>query len=334
MKNMKAKALADGAVCAALSVLLMVIGIYVPALSLLMCVAAGTPMIYLGVRCGTRISALAAVVGILVLFVLSGNVLTAVLTGVMDLLPGVVIGYAVSRKSGYYTTVLAAAGAILFGLMLQLILLNAGGGGHGIENTINDILNQVKSAADPVIGSLAEQGGDQAQNFAGIWNAGFEQMRALIFLYMPSFVLGASLVLAYFTVSMGIFLLRRVRALRIPYRPFCLFCAPKSMCYAAMILFFVSSFSQDSTVLTAALKNLVALMYAYFSVCGLSLIDFKLSAKIYSGYARFLVYFAAFLVGYIMMALVVQGLSILGIIDGLFDFRHLRKAGEDRVGHE
>ena len=252
----------------------------------------------------------------------------------MNLLPGVVIGFATAKKRGFLRTVAAASAAVLFGILLQLILWNASTGGHGIEDTISQSIAQTKNALDPMLQMLLQKSGAQAQTVNILWNQLFEQVQNYIFLYIPTFLVAASVLIAVETLAAGSFLLRRVRQIRIPYRPFCLFSAPRSMCYAAMLMFVVTSFSQDASVPTAALKNLVALLYVYFTVCGLSLIDFKLCSKVPSGYARFGIYFAAFLAGYVLMSLVLQGLCILGMIDGIFDFRHLHKTGEERVGHE
>ncbi len=334
MKNKNARAIANGAVCAALSALLMIIGNAMPPLGIITLLAAGIPMMDLGVRFGTKLSATAAAAAILLVFLFTGNILAAVLGGIMNLLPGVVIGFATAKKRGFLRTVAAASAAVLFGILLQLILWNASTGGHGIEDTISQSIAQTKNALDPMLQMLLQKSGTQAQTVNILWNQLFEQVQNYIFLYIPTFLVAASVLIAVGTLAAGSFLLRRVRQIRIPYRPFCLFSAPRSMCYAAMLMFVVTSFSQDASVPTAALKNLVALLYVYFTVCGLSLIDFKLCSKVPSGYARFGIYFAAFLIGYVLMSLVLQGLCILGMIDGIFDFRHLHKTGEERVGHE
>ena len=102
------------------------------------------------------------------------------------------------------------------------------------------------------------------------------------------------------------------------------------MCYLAAVLFMITSLSADSTIWTAALKNVVILLYAYFAVCGISFVDYKLRKKIPSGFARGTIYFAALCVGYLFLGMLFQGLCILGMIDGVFGFR----IREERVGHE
>ena len=333
MKNTKVKALADGAVCTAVTVLLLVIAVYVPPLALFSIAVAGTPLIFLGVRHGLGTSGTACAASILVLFVLTGDPVSALLMGIVDLLPGLVIGYAISKRASFQITVFAAAGAVLFGIMLQLILLNASGGGDGIEKLVDGTLENTKQILNSVMGKLASAG-TQGKDLTAVLNTMIDQMREMIFLYLPSFVVGASVVLGYAVCMMGIYVLRRLRICHVLYTPFNRLHASRSMCYVTMIMFLVASFSKDSTIYTAALKNMIGLLYAFIGVCGFSLIDYKFSEKLPSGYARAAIYAAAILAGYVMIGLITQVLILLGLVDGMFNFRRLSKAGEDHVKHE
>lgn len=330
MKNTKVKALADGAVCTALTVLLLLIAVYVPPLAIFSVCIAGTPLIVLGVRHGAGISSIACVASILVLFVLTGDFLSALLLGIVDLLPGVVIGYAIFEKAKFKTIAFSAAGAVMFGLMLQLMLLNASGGGNGIEKLVDGTLDNTKEILSGIISKLPSAG-EQGKEVLAVLNSVFDQMREMIFLYLPSFVIGFSVVLGYVVYMLGIYILHRLRICRVDYIPFNRLHASRSMCYVAMVLFLVASFSNDSTIYTAALKNMVGLLYAFIGLSGFSLIDYKLAEKLPSGYVRTMIYIAAFFVGYMMMGLIIQALILLGMVDGMFNFRCLSEAGENHV---
>ena len=334
MKNMKVKALADGAVCTALTVLLMIIAMYVPFFAVLSILFVGTPLVYLGVRHGTRVSVIAAVAAILVLFILTGDPLSALLLGIINLLPGIAIGYSIGHRALFRRTLVAASASVLFGLLLELILLNASGGGNGIENLINGAMDNAKKMAEPVINQIAEKNPDYSEFFISALSETINHVKETIFLYLPSFVIGMSVITGYGAVAAGIYILHRLRVRRVSYIPFSRLHASKGVCYFAVICFLVVTFSTDSTVYTAALRNMVALLYGYIAVCGLSLIDYKFSKKILSGYMRAGIYALVFLVAYVLAGFIIQGLIILGLIDGIFNFRRLYKAGEQNVGHQ
>ena len=332
MKNTKVKMIMDTAVCIGIACLFMVISLYVPLLALFSAVLGGMPMIYLGVKYRAGVSAVAGILGVLILILLTGNPFSALLVGIAALLPGCVVGYAIPRRAMFKTTVFAAAGAVMFGLLIQLILLNTSGNGSGIENAVNVTLDNAKDMMQQLTKSFAEAGTPNPSVFAA-FDVAVDQIREMIFLYLPSFVIGASVVLGYLTVMAGIYVLHRFRICRILYPPFSRFHASRAMCWAAMIMFLVASFSNDSTVYTAALKNMVTLLYAFIGVCGFSLIDDKFSKRLPVGFLRAVVYFAAFFVGYLMIGFIVQILILIGLIDGMLNFRRLGKVGEDHVKH-
>ncbi len=334
MKNIKAKALATSAICTALSVLLVAIAIYVPPLTLIMTVFAGTPMMYLCIRHGIRISVVAMGASILMLFMFTGNILSAVLMGIINLLPGIVAGRSIAKRSNFTVKVIAVSLAVFLGLMLHLIILNVSGGGNGIEKLITSAIDNAKQLAEPVLSTLIESNPEQGQSVYDLWNNALDQVRGMIFLYLPSFIIVTSAILGYIVLMENIFVLYRLRAARVPYLPFNCIWAPRSMCYAVVIMSMITMFSNEVTVFIAAFKNMVALIYAYLAVCGLSLVDYKLSGKIKSGYIRFGIYVAGGVVGYMAISLIYQVLSIVGMIDGVFNFRHLHKAGGDSVGHK
>lgn len=332
MKNTKVKIIIDTAVGSGLTCLLMVISLYVPVLALFSAVLGGMPMIYLGTKYHTGVAAAAGGLGVLFLILLTGNPVSALLMGISALLPGWVIGYAISQRTMFKTTVFAAAGAVMFGLLIQLILLNASGNGSGIENTINTALNQAKETMQGLSENLTETGRTNMAVFS-VFDIMTDQIKEIIFLYLPSFVIGASVVIGYLTVMAGIYVLHRFRICRIFYPPLSKFHASRAMCWTAMVLFLVASFSHDSTVYTAALKNMVSLLYAFLGVCGFSLIDDKFSKRLPVGFLRAVVYFAAFFVSYLMIGFIIQILTLIGLIDGMLNFRRLGKVGEDHVKH-
>ena len=330
MKNNRAKAIADGAICSALSALLMVIYIYVSPLAFLMILVSGAPMAYLAIKHGLRICIPAMFVSIFALFVLTGDIISALLVGIINLLPGVAVGRALSKRASFSVVVLLGSVAVLIGFMVQLVLFNTAGGGEGIKNLIEGSIESARKIAEPVIASLAEQNAEQSMTIYSMWNKAMEQVQNRIFTYMPSFLIGASGVMGYLIYMSYVFILSRVKRMRVPYLPFKWIRANRMTCDILIIVYIITLFSDSSSVWMLAFKNMAALLNAYLAVCGLALIDFKLGKKIKSGYARSGIYVVFFFVSYMFIGFIYQILSIVGMIDSLMDFRRMHGAGDNR----
>ncbi len=328
MSNSKIVLLRNTAICVVFSALFVIIGGIVPVLSMLMLVIANAPMVFISVRYGLRTSVVAMIVCVLSLTFVYGDISSALISGIMSLLPGVIIGRAINGRFGFATIVYAGAGVILFGFLIQLILFNASGDGNGIELLVSQSIENIRQVTNETFTMLEQQNPGKFQELQKNLNGMFRQIRDVIFLYLPTMLIGTSLVLSYFILMVGIFVLHKTKAKRIIYRPFWGFIAPRSMCNLTMILFLITTFSSDSTIWTAALKNMTMLLYGYFAICGLSFIDYKFKGRVPSGYARAAVYLAVFFATYLFMGMLFQGLCILGMIDGVFGFRRLYKVGE------
>ncbi len=335
MKNSKAKIIAECSVCVALTVLLLTVTSFVPLFALFSIFICGLPLTYLGTRFGTRYSSLSAVAAILLLFVFTGNIISAILYGVVNLLPGVVIGYIITHRGTYGTAIVATCGTVLFGVLLQLILFNATtADGNGIQKLVTEVMKQVEVAMQTVVNRLPESGEIDGANLTAALTMAIDQMEELIFLYLPGFLIMYSVVLGYGALMVAIFMLRRLRVAKIDYFPFSQIHASKGFCYATMILYFIAIFSQDTTIYTAALKNLVMLSYAFIAVSGLSLIDFFLKRKVSRRMGRFALYLGVGFVAYLFLGQIIQILITVGLIDGMFHFRRFYKAGDSNVKYE
>lgn len=328
MKNMKAKALTEGAVCAALTVLFTVIAMYVPFFAMLSMFITGIPSMYLAVKHGSKVSVVSAVAAALVLFIVTGDILSAVLTSAVYILPGLAAGYNMGHGRSFKRSVFSASATIVFGFVLTLIFINLSGGGNGIEKMIDEAIGNSRSVMSSALDMLPSAKGIDTAEITKTMNTMFKLIKNLMLLYLPAIVIGISTVLGYTVTAVGIFVLRRLGIKNITYIPVSLMHASRGLCYAASILFLVASLSPDTGVLNGALKNLTAVMLAYIGVCGFSLVDYSVGKRISSGYLRSCLYIGVFVLGYFLSGFILQGLIILGMIDGIFNFRRLYKAGE------
>ena len=87
MNKNRARALAEGAVCTALTVLLMVIAIYVPLFTIFSTVIVGLPIVFMAVRHGLRRAGISALAAVLVTVFLLGDIVSALMMALLHLLP-------------------------------------------------------------------------------------------------------------------------------------------------------------------------------------------------------------------------------------------------------
>ena len=328
MKKNRVRALTEGAVCAALTVLLMVISIYVPLFGIFSVVIVGLPTVFMAVRHGLRFAGVSAAAAVLVMMILMGDIVSALMMALLHLLPAAAIGFTLNRRKPFLITVLAAAGAVLVGLLAELLLLNAAGGGNGINNLLDTNVEAMRQTMTQIMGNLSAGEAEQLGVTANALNQAFGLVKEMILLYLPTLTIAIACGLGYGAVAMSIFMLRRMRLLKVPYIPFWMIRAPRSMCYLSMILQLFTYGAQEITVFTAGMQNMALLLDCFIGVCGLSLIDYKLSEKVSSGYARAGIYLAVLVVGYVGIGIIARVLVFLGLLDSLFGFRRFYKVGE------
>lgn len=329
MKKNRVRALTEGAICAALTVLLMVIAIYVPLFSIFSVVIVGLPVVFMAVRHGLRFAGISAAAAVLVMMMLLGDIVSALMMALLHLLPAATIGFALNRRKSFPMTVLFATGAVLIGLLAELLMLNALGGGNGINNLLDTNIENTRQMIKQFTDNLSAGETEQFGAVINAFNQAFVLVKEMILLYLPTLTIGIACVLGYGAVAVSIFMLRRMRMLKVPYIPFRMLHAPRSMCYLSMILQLFTYGTQEMTVFTAGMQNMVLLLDCFIGVCGLALIDYKLSEKVSSGYARAGIYLAVLMVGYVAIGIIGQVLVFLGLLDGLFHFRRFHKVGEE-----
>ena len=334
MKNIKSRMIADGAVCTALTVLLAVIAIYIPIFSIVSVAVVGIPLAYLGIKHGLGLSCVASVASVLVIFIITGNVLSAALFGVTNMLPGIAMGYCIRNKNSFKRSVIIVSASVLAGLMAQLIVINYTAGGNGIGKMIEETINLTKEMMSSLLGDISSTAVGQGMSISSdMLNEAIELMREYIYLYMPSFVIGASALIGYMVYMFGVSVFKRLRFGNIAYLPFKYIHATRGICYGAVVLMLITTFSESTTVFMSALKNLEALLYAFIGVSGLAFIDYKFSNKIKSGYGRFGIYCLVFLLGYLFISFIISILTFVGLFDVMFDYRRIERTGGDNAKH-
>ncbi|MBO5364818.1 MAG: DUF2232 domain-containing protein, partial [Clostridia bacterium] len=177
MNRYKAKALAEGVICSALSVVLVLIGIFFPSVATLLTMLAGVPMMYLGMRRGIRILVASILVSVLVVFLVTNHLVGSLLTAVMSFLPGMAMGYALRKRFTFSGIIFSGGGILLFGFVFQLALFNAMGDGQGVANMVNQTLDGVRQTTAEVLAGMQGQIPDQGQDLQAILNQTLDMVR-------------------------------------------------------------------------------------------------------------------------------------------------------------
>ncbi len=325
MKKNTAAPLCEGAIVTALTTVLMVMGMYVPAFGMFTLFIGGIPLMWLTIKRGLYISAASLAASMLLMFAISGNFLSGPLTCFMTLLPSIAAGYCMRRSSGYYTALTAVSAAVALGYIIDIMIMNAmAGGDNAVIKMLDESVGTLKTMMSGYLSGIPE-----SETIMQTLNEGLDAGKNAVISYFPALLIIASAVTGYAIFSACIFFARRLRAKNYEYVKFSMIKAPKSVCTVAVILMIISFLSSDSTIYTLALKNVVAVLAFLLVADGMSLVDFKLSAKVKSGYKRFLIYILAMMIGYMFLSLIIYALMFMGMFDANMDFRVLKRAGDD-----
>lgn len=263
-------------------------------------------------------------VSVAALLAITGNILSTVLFATAYALPGMVFGIAVGHNKRFFYSVAATAVAVLFGIMLELLILNGSGG--GIEAMLREITaGMEKSMTQILSASEMTNGGDAAKAVPQLLSLTVD----MFMIYLPSIIIISSVVYAYIISAIGIFFLKRLRVKKIDYVKFSMIRAPRSMCHVLVILLLLCNIIDKSGFLHIALKNLSIVIGGAMSVCGLSFIDRKFKKRLPSGYVRAMIYCAVLFFGFFLSPVFVNILMIIGYMDGFWRVETNGKNGDD-----
>ena len=321
MKKNNAAPVCEGAIVTALTVLLLTMGMYVPVLGSFCGLVSGIPLLWLMIRRSTGVSVAALVASLALIFALTGDIISGPLSAFILLLPYMTAGYCIGRDIKYFPTLCAVTAAVLFGNIIDIMLLNAMSGGNAVNQMLDGAAETMKNTVGQY--AAADAGG---QLMSAVTDA-LDRTKQTVLSYFPTIMIVASVILGYILLSLGIFFAARLRIKKYNYVKFCMIRLPKSTVIIAIILMLITFFTNDDTVYTLALRNITALLSFAFAVEGLSYADFKLKNKIQSGYKRFLVYLLVAVLGYIFISLIFYALMLVGMLDANLDLRAIRRAG-------
>lgn len=327
MKKLNAKTLCEGAIVAALTVVLLLAGTYVPVLNLFAVFVCGLPLTYLMLKRGAPVTVMAFAVSLFAMFALTGDMVTTCLTSCAVLLPGIAAGWALSGRHGYYAGLFIVIATVLVGVVINVMFINGfAGDTNGISGMIDSAIESVRSAFAAAVQEASDAAGADLSETLDLLLA---QTKNMVLTYFPTFLIIYSMIVGYAVLSSAIFFMRRLRVKSCSYVRFSMLKVPRSMSLILVLLMLITMFSDSTSIVMLALKNTVAILSFVLAADGLSLVDYALKKKIQSGYARFGVYTAVMILGYFLISVIFYILMIVGMIDSGRDLRKLKRVGGD-----
>lgn len=323
MKKENTKALREGAMMVALTVILMLLTKYMPLFSAVGMFVLGIPMALLAVRNGFKATALSLAVLFIVAVMIDGGVVSAVSTILMSVLPCAVAGCMLGKGKKFFAIVFATSAAVCLGWIFELAVIKLFLA-DGVDDMLAELLQQMKTVMSAAFEGVGDTLLRNSELTADEYIETFAEMFEYILrLYFPSMVVIASTVTAYIMIRLSVFVMRRTKLASVRAVPFSSIKASRGMGTATVLFGVLSMFFSAETVFGAAIKNVVLVMYMLLTVCGLSFADYKLKSKVKAAPLRMLIYGAVMVFGGMLSGIAVNVLIIIGIIDSGRDFRNI-----------
>ena len=319
MKNkITPKAIRDGAMMIALTVIFMLIGLYVPLLSVLGMFLSGIPLAVLYTKDGITVSIYAVFISILIMFAFTADILSVFILIAAYTVPGLVSGICLRKNADLFSAVVFTGTAFFVGLLFEIIFIKLFMG--GIENMFDELFLTVQKTTEELMKNTA--GG------VGEIDKVITLLKDTIKLYFPSMLIISSLFFGYIMYTISTFILKRLRLYNGEITPFYMIKAPRSMCYMTLLIYIIGLFFKDRGMISAALMNIVLILYILIAFCGLSFIDFKFRKRIKQGYVRAILYVVLLLVGGVIVPFIFNICLLIGFFDSTRNFRGIKEISE------
>lgn len=308
MNNSKKRIITDCAVCAAITVILTAVAMYVPSLGFITYFLCGTPVAYTVFKYGCLSGVLTALCAAAAMLLgVNANTANIGLVFVAYILPTFAFSVIYKRfgENGFYSALCCTA--VIYLVLGTVFVYVLNGDGNGIRDMLT-------ASADSMTQSLKQSlSAAYVGDISSLDNAlsdAVEMTVDTILRYMPTILICASAISAYILIMINIFVIKRFGGADIKYPPFCSITGTRTLCMLTMLTYIVAFISDEKKIVGITAANAASVLTALFAICGLSATDFILASKIKSGYARGAIYGGIVIGGFLFMGL---GLPILSL---------------------
>jgi len=316
-------------VCIISTAALMLLSVFLPALSTIFVLLASVLCAYCFASCSNTVGGINIFVSSGIVYVLYGFNPAGLIIPAMAFIPGIISWIMISKKSTYYSHLIGVTVGFLavFGLALYILGSVSGVGVSGwIDNIGMSFKNELKY--------MLENGNALAREAMGSYEIAIsydniemliDALVALIKMILPSLLIIISMLPGYIHMVLMNVLVKRTEGVRMDYVYLDSHCAPRSMSYVYFVMSIIVMFSGDGGATPVVLNNAIIILDLILAFCGLSFIESKFSNKLKIKAVRVIIYVAAMLFA---SSIVVQILSIIGMFDSFSDFRGIRRLGD------
>ncbi len=327
MNNMKIKAVAESAMGAAVSALLMITSLYVPFFSGVAAIISGIPIMCLFYKNNITSGILAFVCAFLITFILTGNIVSVGVMALLYVAPAVTFGIFNSKGNKFSASVAAAAVVTLIGVVIEFNMLN--GTGTGIRDFVTSYSNNIQSMLSE---TMAASGVNMSEDMSGAVTQAINQAIDMIMYYLPTIIICIAVFYAYLVAMVGVFVLKRLRIKEVQYTAFNTLVAPKYVCHITVLLFILTYIMEDPSVYSAALKNVLLVSEILLGICGFAFLDLKFSKVLRQWYIRLIIYIGIWFSAFMLLPFLAEVLVLVGFLRSLFQNHSRGSSGGEKYG--
>lgn len=265
---MKTRALTEGALMTALTVIAAVISYYIPLMTILLYFLP-IPAVILSMRQGLKTAAISSVASVLLLLLFI-DPFNAITMGSIVIIPGLALGWCYQKKkSGAYRLV-AGFFAYLFCLFLTLYLSELVSG----ISFVQDYTNSLKAASETMTSVYSETGLFSEDELSSLTSQ-LDSMVNMVKLLMPAVFLLAAFFMSWITNLVCDFILRKLRIPYVALVPFYQWRMPNSLrlflCILMLLMMLADTVAPES--LQSYTFTIQFICMAIFVLMGYSFID-------------------------------------------------------------
>lgn len=306
---MKTSDFTRAAVLAALITVLLLLGFYLPQLSLVTPYFAACAVVLLVVSVPVRPAALAVAVACILSALLS-NVAYALLYGLLYcLLPGFLTGILFRGRKNIQTIFIGSTAAYLGATVLVLWISSM------MANT--SIVDFIREPIDAVFDSMAQLGAAANAEQQGMVTQMLQQMKSTFLLYIPSLLICNGGMMSVIAIYISRAVLNRM-GLSYQYLPaFSRLMPPRGLAYSYIIFMLAGFFVPPGSSFEGLLANVLMILWLLLFIFGLSLVKYYINKIPTVGAVQNLI----FIVLFPFLMLLSQLVVFVSAADAFWNFR-------------
>ena len=319
-----------------LSIIILIVGLYIPNLIVLSLMLSPLPMAFLSFR----VSNVTLLSSIFITFLIAGLsakqiVLTTVTTSslllISFILVALVLSIAFKYKWNFKSIVLASSTGYLTSFIASVIIGGRVEGVNKIETFISGFFNMMEISFDEAI-LIFNESGLKINNFVVV-KENLDVLEYAITLFIPGILIVFSALLGYTVVMISRYIFRK-RGYEYGYIPSFQQLRLSKRTVIIYMLFFILVLIIGDSFFTAALINILFIITVAVMFCGFSVVDFLTKRTGIPWVFRGIIYFLLLVASAMFSILApffhpVNILMLVGLIDTFFNIRKVKNTGDE-----